>query len=382
MSDRVESSRQSLRQRTAAWVEEVVLPGLVESPGRVCGFDRARLREAAAMGLTGVQIPVALGGLGLDFSDKAELASLLAEADFGFALSLINTHGVAWTLQRWLAPEIAERWLPGLLSADRLGCTALTEPGVGSDFGAISTLARRDGEGWILDGHKAWIINAVAADVVVVYAQTEPGTGARGIAGFVVDATQPGFERGPPLGGPWAASAGVGGFRLEGYRARAEDLIHPPGQAFRRAMESINGARTYVAAMCCGMLRRGIRIALEYGTQRNTFGRPLAEHQGWRWPLVDAEIELQASEALVQQACRAIDASRPAERLAAQCKIAATRAATRHLPHLLHALGAAGLDPSVPLARHVQAAQMASLVDGSTEMLMERVFLALRTGTT
>jgi alkylation response protein AidB-like acyl-CoA dehydrogenase len=80
----------------------------------------------------------------------------------------------------------------------------------------------------------------------------------------------------------------------------------------------------------------------------------------------------------VQQACRAIDASRPAERLAAQCKIAATRAAARHLPHLLHALGAAGLDPSVPLARHVQAAQMASLVDGSTEMLMERVFLALR----
>jgi alkylation response protein AidB-like acyl-CoA dehydrogenase len=216
--------------------------------------------------------------------------------------------------------------------------------------------------------------------VIVVYAQTEPGSGPRGIAGFVVDAARPGFRRTGEPGHAWTGSMGLGGFALEGYRAHERELIHPPGLAFRRAMESINGARTYVAAMCCGMLERALQVVLDHGLRRQTFGRPLAEHQGWRWPLAEAEVDLQAAQALVRLACQAIEAQAPAEKLAAQCKVAATRAAATHLPRLLHALGAAGLHPHHPLTRHVQAAQLASLIDGSSEMLLERVFLAMRGG--
>lgn len=366
-----------LLERTTRFVEQRVMPRLAQA-GSAPGFDRDLLRQAAGLGLTAIQLPRGCGGLGLGFGVKAEVAARLAQADFGLALSLINTHGVAWTLQHWLPPEVAQRWLPDLLSARRLGCTALTEPGAGSDFGAITTRATRAGDGWVLDGAKAWIINAVEAEVLVVYAQTEPGSGPRGIAGFVVDAARPGFHRGDAAGGPWTASSGLGSFRLDGYRAQADELIHPPGLAFRRAMESINGARTYVAAMCCGMLERALAVALAHGLQRQTFGRPLADHQGWRWPLAEAEIDLEAARALVAQATAAIEARAPAERLAARCKVAATRAAATHLPRLLHAVGAAALDPALPLMRHLQAAQLASLVDGSTEMLLERVFTGLR----
>lgn len=373
-------ARRQLLARTDAYLEHTVRPWLAQAAaGQTCaGFDRTLHTAAARVGLTGIQLPSAVGGLGLDFGTKVEVASRLAAEDFGLALSLINTHGVAWTLQRWLPADVAQRWLPDLLAARRLGCTALTEPGAGSDFGAIATRAERVGEGWVLSGTKAWIINAVQADVVVLYAQTEPGSGACGIAGFVVDASRPGLRRGEAMGGTWTASAGVGAFHLDGYRAGDDEMIHPPGQAFRRALESINGARTYVAAMCCGMLARALRVTLDHGAERRSFGRSLADHQGWRWPLAQAQVDLQAAQGLVEAASAAIDTQQPAEPLAAAAKIAATQAAATHLPRLLHAMGAAGLDPRQPLARHVQAAQMASLVDGSTEMLLERVFLSLR----
>lgn len=377
MTTEERASREAVLAAARAFVEHTVLPRLAQ-PGATAALDRGLLAEAAGLGLTGIQLPRDRGGLGLDFSTKTEVAALVAQADFGLALSLINTQGVAWTLQRWLPPAVAGRWLPDLLSARRLGCTALTEPGAGSDFGAIATRAVRERDGWTLTGAKAWIINAVEAEVIVVYAQTEPGSGPRGIAGFVVDAARPGFRRTGEPGHAWTNSMGLGGFALEGYHAREDELIHPPGLAFRRALESINGARTYVAAMCCGMLEGALQVALDHGLRRQTFGRPLAEHQGWRWPLAEAEVDLQAAQALVRLACQALEAQAPAEKLAAQCKVAATRAAATHLPRLLHALGAAGLHPHLPLTRHVQAAQLASLVDGSTEMLLERVFLALR----
>jgi alkylation response protein AidB-like acyl-CoA dehydrogenase len=160
---------------------------------------------------------------------------------------------------------------------------------------------------------------------------------------------------------------------LQGYAAQADEMLHAPGLAFKRALESINGARVYVAAMCVGMLQESLRIAHAYGQHRQTFGQPLAQHQGWRWMLAEAAVDLEAASALVQCAAQAIDEGTQSQDLAAKAKVFAARAAQRHLPALLHAMGAEGLRDSYPLLRHVAAAQVATLVDGSTEMLLERI---------
>ena len=154
------------------------------------------LEAAATRGLLGLEVPVALGGQGLTFACKSRVAEVLAAADFGLAMSLINTHNVAKHLANSAAPSVANRYVPDLLAGRRTGCTALTEPSAGSDFSAITTLAQPVGDGWQIDGEKAWIVNATHADVVVLYAQTEPGSGARGIAAFVVDGRRDGFVRG------------------------------------------------------------------------------------------------------------------------------------------------------------------------------------------
>ncbi|GAA4412065.1 acyl-CoA dehydrogenase family protein [Quisquiliibacterium transsilvanicum] len=369
----------ALLERAGEFARQVVA---VQAPTweRQRRIGREALLEAARLGLTRLEVPAAWGGLGMSFSCKARLADILGAADFGFTMSLLNTHNVAAKLARDAPPEVARRYLPGLLEGSLIGCTALTEPGAGSDFAAIETRATRTADGWRIDGAKAWITNASDADVVLLYAQTEPGSGGRGIAGFVVDARRAGFVREPAFQLAGQHSIGTGGFRLEGYLAHGDEMLQPPGRAFKAALGSINGARTYIAAMSCGMTAEALRVASAYGEQRHTFGEPLAAHQGWRWRLAEASSELAACRLMVDRAATLIDAGEDAQLASAQAKLLSTRMAERQLHALSQAMGAEGLREAHPFGRHLIGARVASFVDGSTEMLLERISAVLRKG--
>ncbi len=334
---------------------------------------REAIEAAAAIGLTGIEVPRDWGGLGLGFAAKAHVAEALGAADFAFTMSLINTHNVAAKLAREAPQSVAQRFVPELLAGRRLGCTALTEPTAGSDFAAIRTLAVRTAQGWRIDGAKAWITNAAEADVIVLYAQTAAGSGARGIACFVIDGRRNGFVREPAYALAGQHAIGTGGFRLEGYLAQQDELLQPPGRAFKSALQSINGARCYIAAMCNGMVQEALRVAQAYGESRRSFGRPLAEHQGWRWRLAKAATELAAGRLLVEAAAALIESGDDAQLAAAQAKLYCTRLAERQLPVLTQAMGAEGLRQQHPFGRHLAGARVASYVDGSSEMLLERV---------
>ncbi|MEI6548465.1 MAG: acyl-CoA dehydrogenase family protein, partial [Burkholderiales bacterium] len=243
----------ALLERVSAFARDVVAPGAIvwERERRI---GREAINQAAAFGLCGIESPPEHGGLGLPFSMKVKITERLAAADFGFAMSLINTQNVSFKLLRDAVPEVAARYVPGLIAGKLIGCTALTEPHAGSDFGAIKTLATKVDGGWRISGRKAWIVNAPIADVVILFAQTEEGAGPRGIAGFVIDARRAGFihETGFDLAGQH--TIGAGAFTLDGYLAADNEMLQPPGLAFKSAMSSINGARTYIAAMACGMV--------------------------------------------------------------------------------------------------------------------------------
>ena len=361
-----------LLARTRAFAQQQAAPQAARLL-REQGSCLSVLPEAARAGLLGLQVPVDQGGLGLSLSCKVQAADILAEVDFGLAMAVINTHNVAEQLARLSPQGLALQHLPRLLAGATSACTALTEPGAGSDFAAVQTTAVQVSGGWRLDGAKAWIINAIDASLVVVYAQTAPGSGAAGIAAFVVDAHSPGFHRtGSGPMGP-VPTLGTGAFSLQDYRCRDDDLLSPPGRAFKDILVAINGARTYVAAMCCGMVSECLRVASSYGLQRQTFGKALHDHQGWRWQLADAAIDLDAARLMVVQAAALIDAGGDAQGAAARAKVFATRMAHRHIAALLHAMGAEGLRDEYPFTRHLQAAQVAALTDGSTGMLLERI---------
>ncbi|MGE0579632.1 acyl-CoA dehydrogenase family protein, partial [Reyranella sp.] len=274
-------------------------------------------------------------------------------------------------------PAHVARLLPRMIAGELIGCAGLSEPGVGSDFGGLEMAAVRVDGGWKLNGAKAWITNAAVAGLSVAYAQTDKAQGYRGIACFAIEADRPGFHREKPFELHGGHAIGVGGFRLVDYIAPDEAVLHPPGRAFKAALAGINGARAYVAAMCCGMLQASLETAVRYTRQRRTFGQPVLEHQGVRWKLVDAATDLEAARLLTYRAARLIDEAGDAVLPAAHAKKFATEMAVRRIADCIQAMGANGLRAEYPLARHLACAKIAAYTDGSIEMMNERIGAAL-----
>lgn len=331
------------------------------------------LRAAAEQGLLAVETPMALGGLGHRYRVKLAIAEELARGDMAFAFSLINTQNVAARLAAGGTQRHREEHVPALLSGEIFGATALTEPHAGSDFSAIATRARRVEGGWLLSGEKAWITNATVADLFITYAQTDADAGWRGIGGFLVDARAPGFERRPAYSLMGGHAIGTAGFALRDYFVPDADVLATPGEGFKKALESVNAARVYVAAMCAGMIASSLQTALEYAAGRQSFGRPVIEHQGIKWSLADVANDLEALRGLTWAAGAAVEKGEEAVMAAAHAKKFAGRVSVPAITACIQAMGAEGLRTEYPLGRHLACAKIAAYTDGSTEMMNERI---------
>ncbi|HUJ96679.1 MAG TPA: acyl-CoA dehydrogenase family protein [Stellaceae bacterium] len=352
--------RDYVAPRAALWERERALP-------------QEAIREAARLGLTAIEVPEAQGGQGAGFMAKTLIAEELARSCMGFAFSLINTQNVAARIARQGTPAQIARYLAPLIAGERRGGTALTEPAAGSDFPAIATTARKIEGGWVLQGEKAWLTNGASAETIIVFAKTDAAPGTAGIAAFLIDATMPGFERLPAYDLMGGHAIGAGGFRLNDVRIGEDAVFHPPGEAFRRALGGINGARVYVAAMCCGMVAEALRIALDYATRRQAFGKRLLDHQGLRWSLVEVATELEAARLLTYHAAAIIAGEGDAVLAAALAKKFAVEMAGRRLGQCMQAMGAEGLREEYPIGRHIACARIAAYVDGTTEIQNERI---------
>lgn len=335
--------------------------------------------QAAKLNLFGIELPKqqasssSVEGLGFGFQAKLKACEYLAGADLGFAMSLINTHNVALRLTKNASPELQSKYIPPLLSGQSSACTALTEPGAGSDLAAIECRATQTAKGWSLSGEKKWIVNGRHADLAIVFAKCGTGSGASDIGAFLVDLRSTGAKHYPIDAAFSQTSMGTGGFVLSDVQIPNDHLLLSPGTAFKTILTEINGARTYVAAMCVGMLKTAISQVIKYGDKRITFGKPLSAHAGWCVKLDQASTDLAKACNLIEQAASLIETGDDAQLAAAQAKILAVETCQRHLPELLHLMGAEGLNPDHCFTRHLGAAQVAGLTDGATNLLKERV---------
>jgi alkylation response protein AidB-like acyl-CoA dehydrogenase len=340
--------------------------------------DNARMpvetiKAAAEAGFAGLEVPESMGGLGGRFRLKVRVAEEIARHCFAFSFSFINHIGLTGKIARDAPKEIAERYLPEMMAGDTIGCTALSEPGAGSDFSAITTSARKVKGGWILNGEKAWITNAASADLILLYAQTDPSQGWPGVAGFLVDAREAGVERVPPFQIMGGHAIGVGGFTLSDHFVPDIRMLSSPNAGFKKAMEGVNSARTYVAIMCCGMTEAAINLAANYASKRPAFGTTISSFQGLRWALADAQTDVEAARLLAYRATYSIESKTNAEIHAAHAKKFATRVADTHLSRCMQVMGAAGLRKEYPIGRQIACARIASYVDGTTEIQNERI---------
>lgn len=329
---------------------------------------REAIQAAADAGLKGLFVPEPLGGAGISHAAAARVAETLAGHCMAFAFAFLVHNYLTGAVASLASPDKRERYLPSLLQAEKIGAFCLTEPDVGSDATQITTRADRDGSGWILNGEKAWIANGGVADAMCVYAQTDPGQGARGIASFLVDAATPGVTRGEPYDLMGAHAVATAGITFENVKLGEEALLVPPGEGFKAAMSGINLARVMVAAMCCGAVGSSLDLALDYAGKRHVFGKPVAAYQGIQFQLADVATDLAAARLLTHEAASCLDAGDAAVIPAAHAKKFASRMALPAISACMQALGAEGYRASRPFARQLAAAKMTHYIDGTTEI--------------
>lgn len=294
---------------------------------------------------------------------REALAAASPLADAVYALQALGTTPIL------LAGNTAqsERWVPPAIAGRAMAAFAMTEPEAGSDVAAIATTARRDRGGWVLEGAKSFISNAGIADFYTLFATTDPGLGARGIACFVVPAGVKGLE----FAGPQVLSAPhpLGEIRFAGCRVGDDALLAGPYDGYKLGLATLDRLRATVAAAACGMAARALDEALDHARARRQFGKPLAEFQLVQEKLARMATELAAARLLTYRAAWAKD--RGAERVtleSAMAKSFATEAAQRIVDEAVQILGGRGVLADHPVNRLYRAVRALRIYEGTTEI--------------
>ncbi len=331
-------------------------------------YPRDTQLAAAAAGLGGVLVPKEDGGEDVSHTGACRIFEELASGCMPFTFSMVVHNNFANSLARNGTAQQKQKFLPDLIACRKIGAFLLTEPGMGSDAQAVSCMARPDGDGWVLDGEKAWISSASHAGVLSIYAQTDPEKGWRGIMCFVIEAERDGVHRVGPYAMAGGHALGTGGFRFEGVRLTRDDVLLEQEAAFKGAMGGIDSARFFVGAMCTGMVNAALTRSLEYVATRPAFGQTVGDFQGIQWMLADVATDIEAMRLLTYSAADTWDKGGNASMAAAHAKKFATRAALTRLTDCMQVMGANGFKIDEVAARHFSSAKMCQFMDGTTEI--------------
>jgi acyl-CoA dehydrogenase len=371
MSWELDREHEEFRASVRAFVDRHVRPVVDESEaaGRP---PAALLKEMGGAGLLGLSIAEEYGGGGGDSLAIVVLAEELARASGGIAVTaLVTGYMSAPHIAHFGTAEQRARYLPGLVSGEKIGSIAVTEPGAGSDVGGITTRANPADGGFRLNGTKMFITNAGIADVLVVAARTAPD-GHRGITTFIVEAGTPGLSMGRPLRKMGWHASDTREVVFSDCQVAADAVLGTLNRGFHQIMSAFQLERLTLAAMGLGHAEECLRAAISYARDREVFGSPLISLQTTRHRLAAASIELEAARLLTYRAAARLDSGHPeAANSVAMAKYHAAIAANRIVDECVQIFGGSGFLEETPVVRHFRDARVLRIGGGTDEIQLE-----------
>ena len=327
-------------------------------------------REVFAMlgetGLLGLPYPVELGGGGQPYEVYLqvleEVGAVWASVGVGMSVHVLSCFPLAF----YGTAEQRARWLPDLLAGDLLGAYCLSEAQAGSDPAAMRTTARRDGDEYVLNGAKAWTTHGGEADFYLVMART---AGDRtGISSFLVPADTPGLSADPPEHKMGLTGSTTATMLLSDVRIPVERRIGDEGQGLQIALAALDSGRLGIAAVATGLAQGALDRAVAYARERETFGRPIIDHQGLGFLLADMEAAVQAARATYLHAARLRDQGMPFGREASVAKLVATDNAMKVTTDAVQVLGGYGYTTDFPVERYMREAKVMQIFEGTNQI--------------
>jgi len=329
----------------------------------------------ARLGLTGIGIDPKYGGSGGGYRQMAIAAEEVARGDAAASVSLIAHLSLGTTtIYRFGNEEQQQRLIPSLASGQGIAAWALTEPGGGSDAAALRTTAtQRDGT-YFLNGSKMFITNADVAESMVVFATQDRSQGYRGISAFVVPRGARGLKANPMHGKMGMRGSSTCEVVLQDTPVPAENLLGEEGRGFRYAMEILDSSRIIIAAQCVGIGQAALEVGLRYAQQRESFGRPIAQHQAIQFMLADMAAEVYAARVATRNAATLKDQGHPFVNEASMAKLIASEMCVKVSSQALQIHGGYGYFKEAPVERLFRDARVTTIYEGTSEV--QRLLIA------
>lgn len=355
-------------------VTRFVREKLIPAENEVAETDEIPASIVAAMrdiGLFGLTVPEEYGGFGLTMEEEVDVTFELTRASPAFRSIMGTNNGIgSQGIVIDGTPEQKERWLPRLASGELIGSFALTEPGSGSDAGSLTTSARLDGDGYVVNGTKRYITNAPEAGIFTLMARTDPAQrGSGGVSAFIVEAGSPGITVGKSdkkMGQRGAHTADV---IFENCRVPVENLIGgKEGMGFKTAMKVLDKGRLTIGAACVGSASRMLDDTIAYTLERKQFGEPLAQFQLIQAMLADSQAELYAARSMIVDAARRRDDGQDVGVHASCCKLFASEMCGRVADRCVQAHGGAGYISDYAIERFYRDVRLFRIFEGTTQI--------------
>ncbi|HLC28782.1 MAG TPA: acyl-CoA dehydrogenase family protein [Dehalococcoidia bacterium] len=351
------------------FAEHEIRPYVRERANDEC-FPVDVMRKLAAAGLLGGPFPEEYGGGGIDNVSYVLVCEAIGGASpsvFTAALT-VQLSLVGTAIHAFGTDEQRRGFLPELLAARKVGAFALSEPNVGSDPAAIELTARRDGDEWVLSGSKFWISNGSVADVIVVFAQTDPGARHKGMAAFLVDGDSSGLERRVITEKLGLHASNTAALFFDSVRVGGDRLLGKAGDGFKIAQTSLESGRTSTAACAVGIVQTCLDACIAYASQRRQWGKAIAGHQLVQEMVADMATDCEAARLLTLEAARLRDAGEPATKNVVMAKHFATEAAVRAARTAIALHGGVGYLGEYPIESLLRDAIGLSLYEGTTQI--------------
>ncbi len=320
--------------------------------------------------LLGIPIPAQYGGLGGTFSTYVKVVEEIAKACASSSLIVAVQELGMLPILIGGSEEQKHKYLPKLASGEWIAAYALTEAGSGSDAaGSMRARAEKKGDEYVLNGQKIWITNGSVADVVCVFAVTDPQKGPAGISAFIVEKTFPGFKVGKPEKKMGIRGSPTVELVFDDCRVPAENLIGNPGEGFKIAMKVLDKSRPGIAAQALGIASGALEHAAAYARERMAFGKPIGQQQGVGFMLADMKTDVEAARLLLYEAARKCDAESPDVTLwAAMCKLKCGDVAMRVTTDAVQVLGGYGYSVDYPVERMMRDAKITQIYEGTQQI--------------
>lgn len=334
-------------------------------------FNWPAVRKMGPLGLLGLEVPEEYGGADLDAISAAIAIEELGWGCGSTALAISAHNGLALgPIVKYGTENQKSRWLPQLATgAGKLACLGLTEPGAGSDLqGGVRTTAVKEGDSWIIDGSKMWLTNASLSDVMVLLVRTDRAGGSRSLSQIIVPTDTPGIDIGSAEKKMGLKGSPTHAVSFDEVQVPLENLLGEEGRGLHQTLATLDSGRVGIGALAVGLAQAAFEEALQYAKDRETFGKPIAQHQAVQWMLADAATEIQAARLMVYWAASKKQSGEPFMKEAAMAKLFATEVSERACRNAIQIHGGYGYSREYPVERIYRDSRLMTIGEGTSEI--------------